>query len=395
MLEATDRPPFVLYVVSHPGYVPEANVAELIRRHFGTDRYSNIVGGAGVSVLFRNANIPGSVTPLLIDWDEADATAAVILLNSALANDSAWMQYVRELIEEGESRGFSARVFPIAMEPDVLEGLWDFPHDIQALRWDRWAGSDAEREQRLLRELTYEFSRMLRHRLAQGTGNGEDDLRRYRENIRVFLSHSKHDKQGEPVARSVRDWLHDNSALSSFLDVYDIPAGISSSAVIFDSIRDGVMVAIYTDSYSSREWCRHEVIEAKRRNIPMLVVDCLQTIDVRSFPYLGNVPVIRMDPESRDQIDQVAGLLLDEVFKDFLWRCRTERFRTSFPHTTFMTRSPELISLAALPDNAGGAERQIVYPDPPLSAEEVRLIADVRHDVHLRSFRQWQGEAET
>ena len=392
MLETTDRPPFVLYVVWHPGYIPDEIVAELMHHHFGTDRYSNIVGGAGVSVLFRNANVPGSATPLPIDWDEADATAAVVLLDSALANDSAWMQYVQELIEQGESKGFTARVFPVAMETGVPDALRHTPHDIQALPWYRWAGSQTDREQRLLRELTYEFSRMLRYRLAQGIGNSEDNLRRYRENIQVFLSHSKHDDQGELVANAVRDWLHDNSALSSFLDVYDIPAGLSSSAVIFDTIRDGIMVTVYTDSYSSREWCRREVIEAKRRNIPMLVIDCLQTIDVRSFPYLGNVPVIRMDPESRGQVGEVAGRLLDELFKSFLWRCRVERFREPYPQIMFIPRSPELISLVAMPDNFSGGERSIVYPGPPLSMEEAQLFADVVPNVGLHTLADWLME---
>ena len=386
-MEVISQPPFTLYVVSYPGCAEGERIATRLRQHFGTDRYRNVVGGAGVTVLFRNTNAPDSATPLPIDWNEAETTAAVVLMDNALANDPAWVQYVRGLAGEAEERGFGTRVFPVALEAGSL----DIGLDIQALRWDRWVGNNREREQRLFRELTYEFSRMLRHRLEQHTDD-EGDLQRYRQNIQVFLSHSKHDDHGKVVAEAVRDWLHNNSALSSFLDIHDIPAGLSFSSVIDDSIQDGAMVTVYTDSYSSREWCRHEVIEAKRRNVPMVVVNCLQTVDERVFPYLGNVPSIRMNPDRRDRIGRIASLLLDELFKDFLWRQRIEGFRGSHPQVMFTARPPELILLSNLMDNAGDGERTLVYPGPPLGLEEIRLFADIVPGVRLQTLADWLME---
>ncbi len=388
MPKTDDRLPFVLYVVWHPDCNMAEKVAPQILHHFGTARYRNIVGGAGVSVLFRSVSAPGEDLPMPIDWSNAEATATVVLIDRTLAGSDLWTQYIKSLVEEAESRGLGTRVFPVLMEGDAR----DISFDVQLLRWDRWEGSIADRQQQLFRELSYEFSRMLRHRLAQGIGSGENDLRLYRENIQVFLSHSKHDKHGEPVAKGIRDWLHDNSGLSSFLDVYDIPAGLSSSAVIFDSIRDGIMLAVYTDSYSSREWCRREVIEAKRRNIPMLVIDCLQTIDIRSFPYLGNVPVVRVNPEGMEQVDQVAGLLLDELFKHLLWRCRVEKFRQLYPKVLFIARPPELMTLATILDNDSGGERSIVYPDPPISLEEAQLFSNVAPNMKLSILKDWLME---
>ena len=386
-MEIATQPPFTLYVIWHPGYADGERIAAYLRQHFGTDRYRNIVGGAGVTVLFRNTSAPDSATPLPVDWNETETTAVVVLLDNTLANDPTWARYIRDLAGEAEKKGFDTRVFPVAMEVGSL----DIGLNIQALRWDRWKGSHLEREQRLCRDLTYEFSRMLRHRLGQHTDDGSD-LQRYRQNIQVFLSHSKHDDHGEVVARAVREWLHNNSALSSFLDVHDIPAGLSVSSVIDDSIQDEAMVTVYTDSYSSREWCRHEVIEAKRRNVPMVVVNCLQTVDERAFPYLGNVPSIRMNPDNRDRIDQIASLLLDELFKDFLWRQRIEGFRGSHPQVMFTARPPELILLSNLMDNAGHGERTLVYPGPPLGLEEIRLFADIVPGVRLYTLADWLTE---
>ena len=66
---------------------------------------------------------------------------------------------------------------------------------------------------------------MLRYRLAlcSQPKAAEAPLADYLEKIRVFLSHSKHDDDGEPVAQSIRGWLHEHSALSSFFDIWCCP----------------------------------------------------------------------------------------------------------------------------------------------------------------------------
>lgn len=391
MVEMISQLPFTLYVAWYPGNVVGAAIAERLHQHFGSDRYRYIVGGAGVSVLFRSTTAPGYATPIPIVWDDADATAVVLLVDEMLASDPDWVRYIHTLVDDAESKGLGARVFPVTMATGVL----DIGLEVQALRWDHWVGSDEEKEQRLLREIICEFSRMLRHQLGKlEHPDSPDSLEGYLKNVRVFLSHSKHDEHGITVAKAVRDWLHDNSLLSSFLDVYDIPAGLPFTAVMDHNILIGVLLAIWTDSYSSRQWCRHEVIEAKRNNTPMLVVDCLEAVDERALPYLGNVPVIRMNPNRRDRIEQVVGLLLDEVFKDFLWRCRVERLRQSHPHVSFMARPPEMISLSSLPHGTVEHRQTIVYPDPPLSTEESSLLLDVVPSLQMYSLMQWQGGAQ-
>ena len=295
-----------------------------------------------------------------------------------------------DLARESAKDGTKSMVFPVEMEAGTL----DIGLDEQALRWTRWAGNDVQREQRLIRHLTYEFSRMLRSYLTQlQYPDAKDELGQYLKKVNVFLSHSKHDNYGEPVAQAIRDWLHNNSDLSSFLDVHDIPPGLPFSAVIDHFIEDGVMVAIYTDSFSSRAWCQREVITAKRANVPMLVVDCLQSLDERAFPLPGKCACHpEMDPDHPDRIDQITGLLLDEVFKDFLWKCRVETLGKVDARTVFLARAPELLSLATFSEPDGDNERTIVYPDPPLGTEEAQLFYDVVQDVRLYNLTQWLAE---
>jgi hypothetical protein len=117
----------------------------------------------------------------------------------------------------------------------------------------------------------------------------------------------------------------------------------------------------------------------------------MSDLDELSFPYMGNVPVVRMDPETADRIDCIVSRLLDEVLKDFLWRCRVELAAgTASGEVVFLPRPPELISLAGL---SNPAQTVLVYPDPPIGAEEQRLFEIVAPTVRLRSMTEWLAEA--
>ena len=379
-----------VYIVWHPGYSEGSDIAELIRGHFRNGRYKNVLGDMGLSVVFRSSPVPDAATPLDIDLDEAETAAVVVLAESALAGDPAWRKYVDKLINDAEAKGLSSRVFPVTLEKAGL----DIGFDVQALRWDRWTGNSTERGLRLIRELSYEFSRMLRHYIEHLKHPEEDaeSLERYLEKVQVFLSHSKHDGDGERLAQEIRDWLYQNIALLSFFDVHDIPPGMRFPKVLLQNIKKSVIVAVHTDSYSSREWCRREIIEAKRWNVPMIVVNSIRDVDERGFPYMGNVPVVRMDPNKIDRIEEVIGHLLDEVFKDFLWRCRIALAGDAGSDILFMSRLPELISLANLPARTDVANPMIVYPDPPLGDEEEQLFQKIAPHVRLQNLTQWLTE---
>jgi hypothetical protein len=387
------RPLLVVYVAWHPGFAEGAWIAEGLRKHFRRELYENVAGGTGLSVLFRSMAPSGANAPLAIDLDEAETTAIVVLVDSHMAADEDWLRYIQALVDQTEAAGLGTRVFPIAIEQPVLQALGIAE---QALRWDCWEGATEERQRKLVGELTYEFSRMLRHYLEhlKRPAENEDALEGYLKKVQVFLSHSKHDVDGVRIAKAIRERLQAGQDLSSFFDVHNIPAGLRFHKVLLQQVRVSAMVAIHTDSYSSREWCRREVIEAKRWNVPLVVANCLSQIDERGFPYMGNVPVVRLDPNSIDRIDVVIRRLLDEVLKDFLWRCRIELAgRAADDSVLFVPRPPELITLASLPTAEAVPSPVIVYPDPPLSAEEGRLFAEIAPRVQLRSLTEWLAGA--
>ena len=382
---AVSRAPFVLHVVWHPQCEVAPAIAEELRRHFASDRYHDIAGGAGVTVLFRDVDAPDSDAPPAIDCTDGEIVAVVALLDRA-TTDGRWVRYLQNIAAQADDRGLATRMFPVALEAEALAGGLD----VQALRWYDWPDDDEtdRRVARLIRDLTDQFSRMLRHWLSSQPDHADDELQRYRQKTQVFLSHSKHDDHGETVAKAIRGWFNEHSPLASFLDVDDMMAGVRFDAVIEDAIRHGVLVAIYTDSYSSREWCRREAILAKRHGVPMLVIDCLRDKDDRAFPYLWNVPVVRMGVDQPDRAGQVASALLDEVFKDYLWQQRTAQHRLA-PHPVFTFRPPELATAAAFADVPSDGESVIVHPDPPLGLEERGLFADTLPNVRVCTLSEW------
>jgi hypothetical protein len=385
------HPFFVIYIVWHPKFADGERIAKVLYDHYRRDLYTNVTGGFGFSVIYRFANEPGRNMPIDIDFDEAETSAVILLIDDEFATDSVWTAWIHDLVDRADACGLCSRVFPVAMSPEATKICLSE----QALRWDQWiAASQRERENRLIAGLSYQFCRMLRLFLSSREHNIEDEeaLEQYLRKIDVFLSHSKHDAYGERIAKLIREFIHDSEGLSSFFDVYDIPAGLRFNKVILQKVKMSSVVAIYTDSYSSREWCRREIIEAKKWNVPLVVANCIRDFDDRSFPYMGNVPVVRMEPEASDRIEYVVGRLLDEVLKDFLWKCRIKLAADlNTKNVVFLPRPPELISLVSL--KADDRETTIlVYPDPPIGAEEARLFEIISPSIRLQSMIEWLAE---
>jgi hypothetical protein len=387
------RPFIVIYVAWHPEFADGPVIAKALYDHYRRELYENVAGGTGLSVIYRSTPGPGSDVPISIDFDDAETSAIILLIDERWAADPVWVAWGRELMDRTDAAGLGARVFPVATDGAATRlGMAE-----QALRWDKWAGIELEeRERRLIAGLTYQFCRMLRSYLERLKRPTEEDeaLEQYLRKVEVFLSHSKHDNHGEHIAKLIRDHLYqgEGDSLASFFDVHDIPAGLRFNKVILQRVKVSAVVAIHTDSYSSREWCRREIIEAKRWNVALVVANCISDLDERSFPYMGNVPVVRMDPDAADRIDYIVSRLLDEVLKDFLWRCRVELAAGAASNdVVFLPRPPELISLVGLPEQAE-TNATLVYPDPPIGAEEQRLFEKIAPTVRLRSITEWLAE---
>ena len=105
-----------IYVVWHPNYSNGSKIAELIRRHFRSERYKNVSENVELSVFFCSNPAPNAAFPLAIDLDEAETTAVIVLAESELVRDSEWVDYILNLAERTESIGLGSRLFPVMLE---------------------------------------------------------------------------------------------------------------------------------------------------------------------------------------------------------------------------------------------------------------------------------------
>ncbi|MEA2940706.1 MAG: hypothetical protein QOD09_1235 [Bradyrhizobium sp.] len=388
------KPFLAIHVAWHPAFGEGEKIARTLFEHYRRNLYQNVAGGTGIPVMYRSTPPAGSVVPIDIDLESAETAAVILLVDENWANSAEWLAWGKKVSDEADRMGLRAFVFPVAVDQTGIErGV--VPE--QAVRWDQWgAESDAVKLRRMLTALSYEFCRMLRQYLErlQQPSVSDDDLESYLRRVQVFVSHSKHDEHGVKIAQKIRGFVQDRG-YDAFFDVFDIPIGQRFDRVLLLKVKKSAVVAIHTDSYSSREWCRKEMIQAKKHDVPVVVADCIDEIDERGFPYMANVPIVRMDPVKIDRIEVVVGRLIDEVLKDFLWRCRVKVFETAAgTNVAFVPRPPELIVLTALKEKTP-ARDVLVYPDPPIGAEELELFSVAAPGVRLLSATEFIAGAAT
>ena len=342
-----------------------------------------------ISVFEWSNPAPGSTVPSPILFQGANVHIVLALIDENIESDPEWSEYVRatasrcsdDTVEESQK---FLRFIPVAMSPKsntLATGL-----GTQALGWYTWQEESRSRLNRLVREITYAATRLLRAIVDQNF-----DIANQMQPVKVFLSHSKHDSAGQRIAMRIRNWLSEDVQLATFIDIFDLPTGLPPEEMLEESIRQSVVLAIHSDSFSSREWCRREVLLAKEVRRPMVVVDCIDQYDERTYAYLGNVPHIRLYPRNPRRIEPIVQLLLDETFKYFLWHARTAEYASTNPKIEFIASPPELVTLATA-SRSKTVPTHIVYPDPPVDMGEAELLNVF--GPHVQTLGQWLLESQ-
>jgi hypothetical protein len=206
---------------------------------------------------------------------------------------------------------------------------------------------------------------------------------------RVFFCHCKAD--GDPLARDLRWYLHEHTQLNAFFDIHDIPHGSGVRNAIKSAISESCLLVIWTDRLLESRWCQFEILEARSQQRPLLVLDALSVQAPRVFPFLSNMPVVRW---RNDAGEVISSLLLELV--------RTHHIRLLFeslssqetPTPRFMLHPPDIMEASSVLVAAGRKTATptvdlVVYPDPPLPAEELTFLGLAFPSIHLHSLSEW------
>src|SRR6185295_8641488 len=140
------RPFLVVYVAWHPELADGPAIAKALYDHYRRELYENVAGGTGLSVIYRSTPVPGSDLPIGIDFDGAETSAIVLLIDERWTADPIWVAWGRELMDRTDAAGLGTRVFPVAIDGAATK--LDLAE--QALRWDKWADVEQEERERRL-----------------------------------------------------------------------------------------------------------------------------------------------------------------------------------------------------------------------------------------------------
>ncbi|MED3201288.1 TIR domain-containing protein [Bacillus toyonensis] len=363
------QPSLKIYVMWHPKFNLGKHYAEQIYSNFGREIQTDIIyRRPGIPVFFIND------TDKAINLDEAKHTAIIVLVDDEMVIDSEWDKFLGELQQAVKGRKDGKhRIYPVSLSKHAFH-----IESIRGINYIRLHEINDEKKKlkRLLVSATHEISRLL---LNHPRVAGETDLSTVP--VSLFLSHAK--KDGAELAQSIKCFIHQETSLKTFFDATDIAAGYSFSKEISQSIKmkETALLVLHTDTYSSRDWCRKEVIQAKLSNIPIVVVNLIAAGEERSFPYLGNVPTIRWDG-SKEMIGEIIHLTLTEILRDLYTKLHLESLTDIYEvadrvHT--ITHHPELLSFVKIIEEEGDTNKlTVLYPDPPLGYEEIQLLTSIK-----------------
>ena len=366
------KPPLLVHVIFHPASTEARTLARNIHRALNADP---AMPGLRVPTVFCPTD--GVLPPETYDLDQAERDFVVVLADAWVVDGGnsparTWSGFIGDLWETCEASP-QRRFFPVQLD----ENAWGFDPRLEGTNFVRaFAEPDPQgRADLVVRRLIIELCRFLKWSDQDLTGKGSAPMQ-------LFLSHAKMDMATEPMAtEALIGYLRQDQPVRAWVDSGGIDAGSPFAEAIEQGIKDTSLLCVLTDNYSTREWCRKEIILAKRHQRPAAVVAAFRRQEVRSFPYLGNLPVLRWpcipaDASDADkaEINRAAAVAaVDLVLKETLRHLHATALLTQVRQAgDFVSaRPPELLSMAQ-----ARAFDAVLYPDPPLGREELELLRE-------------------
>lgn len=344
--------PLLVHFIFHPKSKSARDLARYLHRQLNDDV---VVPGLRVPTVF--CPFDSSFRPKTVDrLNLAQRSFVVPLADDELVIDKNWCRFVADTWQACAASAVGQhRCVPM----QLTKNAWPLDERLKEVNFGRAFAIDenAPRYRWVTQRIVIELCRFL-----QGWEQTDDESD---APTKLFLSHAKADMGAEPkVAQQFIDYLTADKPVDAWVDSGDIETGSKFS----DAIRGGVprtsLLAILTDNYSSREWCREEVMLAKEHQRPIVVIDSLISHEVRSFPFLDNVPRMRWNGSAEAGVD----LLLKETLRHLHTKLVLESSKRD--HEIVFLRPPEPATLLGIPPGSN-----ILYPDPPLGVGELERLS--------------------
>lgn len=381
-----------LFIAFHPGSDEARQLAHALYRKYHRDPKREGANGFGLPVYFRHRAYPGSDVGLRpIDREGSEAQVIILILENDLVDElddpeSNYARFISDVFDMARDDRDHVRLIPIVLEQDARRHLPPEFNKINAIRYYAIEGTGSgARFERLSLRITFDLAQFLQQLAKTEGGMGSGII----ERIQLFLSHTQEDAGA--AVKVLREEIRAHAGLSDFFYPIDTPVGFDFKVALEAEIERSAVLVIQSDSYSSREWCRWEVITAKKISVPIVLANMVEHGEARSFPYLGNVPVVGFNLEAPPEADNSARAViqatLEEVLRHLIWKAQVRGLAGSLPddveHPLFLAQPPEALSLPLAEVGGSGPPDAIIHPDPPLGAQESEILRLMKPDLRL------------
>lgn len=372
------KTPLSVFIVWHPDFLEGQQIADSLYSILCRDPTKPLIRSMGIPTYFRNTNMSDTKQPIEIDFSESEYTAVIALVSDEFVIDTSYGNYIDGIFDKCELENERRRVYPVALSKSAYNVSKKFSA-INYIRIDKNRQGDRSVivNSQIRTPILHELCRLLMNMIK---ATDEVESLATSPPVKLFISHSKHD-ESKFDALKFRDYINSQTQLKTFFDANDISYGSNFGEEIKKAAHESALVVFQSDSYSDREWCRIEVLEAKTAGCPIVIVNAVQNGEKRAFPYLGNYPSIRF----RDNFIEIIDLTLEQV----LFNLYTKRLLDSLTDLygiktdKILSTPPELYNFLQLKKGGLNKEEQyslVIYPDPPLGSEEMQILNQLDDD---------------
>lgn len=372
--------PLSLFVVWHPKFIEGKAIAHKLYSIFCRDIEEPLSRGLGIPVYYRSVGF--DKMPISIEVNNATRNAIVLLIDQHYMTDDAFRDYTEVLVKAVDE---NTRVYPVALCKQAYEigcGLKKLQF-IRAFQGDLAVAENFDYSMKKIKtELLHDCARLMMNMHPIWM---DETAAKIPSPVKLFLSHAKQD--GLKTTLNFKEFIEKETKLDVFFDAVDIADGYDFEKQFEEQIKNSALVVFHTDEYSTREWCRIEVLIAKRNKCSIVVVHDIKNGEKRAFPYLGNTPTITLQASELQSFYEIVNLTLYQVLNNLYQMELLESFHKLFEKKgsefVSITSPPELFNYVDIYKKKMESDNQIIvlYPEPPLGSEELKILNEIDKDI--------------
>lgn len=394
----TPKSPLKLNLLWHADFKEGPVLAELLYHNFTRNPKEPFSRDMGIPIEMGTFDKTGVSKNISADEEAYQYLVSIIFIDNRVFDDDSWEALEAFIPEKATARHH--QIITVAFDPGVLQ-LTGKLTSRQCIRL--FEVEEAARQKYFLSiHIAHQLIRLLDNKICHDEKGQK--LSSIRQPVQVFLSHAK--KDGEPIAKRLREHVHEYFGMDTFFDANNIPVGSYFEEVLNDQVQQSIFLAIQTDEFSQSEWCTHELEWAKKNRRPIVILDLLQNGETRSYPYIGNVTTIRSTTENLieelkgDNIKHITDLLFDKLVLQVLQEGLRLRYHEALVSYLKAQSSdelkgveispypPELLTLVHLNEAIVGLPlenlpQKIIYPNPPIGYREEEIIESIKQKLGL------------